>query len=315
MGGSQGKGRSSGLLFIIILYRPTARFREVRCAGFCIKLPRNDALETASRMIETLSFEQLAHAALAAPPEIAIVLGSGLSELASRLEHASSVPFTEVAGLGASTVQGHRGSIVLGEWTGKRVVIFAGRLHYYEGHPWRSVTQPVQLAKFLGTKVLLLTNAAGGIHDALAAGNLMAIRDHIEWTRPRAWLHPGLGALGATRPSPYAARLCTLLEQAASAIGLSLHQGVYASVTGPCYETPAEIRALRKWGADAVGMSTAREIQVAHDLGLECAAVSCITNRAAGLSCTPLNHEEVLSTAAAQRDNLGALLENFLRLL
>jgi purine-nucleoside phosphorylase len=266
-------------------------------------------------MIEPLSFEKLAEAAREARPEIAMVLGSGLGDLASRLTEASSVPFTEVAGLAPSTVQGHRGCILVGNWNGKRVVIFAGRLHYYEGHPWRSVTLPVEIARFLGVRIMLMTNAAGGIHDPLGPGSLMAISDHIEWTRPRAWLLPGPGTLAPTRPSPYSARLCALLGQAASAIGLPLHHGVYASVTGPCYETPAEIRALRTWGADAVGMSTAREIQVAHDLGLECAAISCITNLAAGLSCAPLNHEEVLSMAAAQREKLGALLERFFQLL
>ena len=266
-------------------------------------------------MSQTAAIERLAHVARELRPEIAIVLGSGLSDLASRLWEASSVPFTEVPGLGASTVVGHSGCITLGEWVCKRVLIFAGRLHYYEGHPWRSVTLPVEITQFLGAKVLLLTNAAGGIHDALEPGSLMAIRDHIEWTRPQAWLHPGPGAVGPSRPSPYTARLRELLGQAAGEICLPLHQGIYASVTGPCYETPAEIRALRKWGADAVGMSTAHEIQAGYDRGLECAALSCITNRAAGLKCAPLNHEEVLNTAARQQDNVGALLERFLGLL
>jgi purine-nucleoside phosphorylase len=161
--------------------------------------------------------------------------------------------------------------------------------------------------------MLLLTNAAGGIHEALGPGSLMALRDHLEWTRPRAWLQPGPGALGPPRPSPYSPRLLALLVQAAGDLVLALHQGVYAALTGPCYETPAEIRALRTWGADAVGMSTAREIKAGHDAGLECAAVSCITNRAAGLSGGPLDHQEVLATAAAQTERLAALLEAFLR--
>jgi purine-nucleoside phosphorylase len=266
-------------------------------------------------MTQTAAFDRLAQVARDQRPEIALVLGSGMSEVATRLQEASSVPFADVPGLAPSTVVGHRGCITLGEWVGKRVLIFAGRLHYYEGHPWRSVTLPVEIARFLGAKVLLLTNAAGGIHDALEPGSLMAIRDHIEWTRPQAWLYPGPGALGPSRPSPYAARLCDLLGKAAASLGLPLHQGVYASVTGPCYETPAEIRALRTWGADAVGMSTAREIQTGHDRDLECCALSCITNRAAGLTCAPLNHEEVLSTAARQQDNLAALVEGFLSLL
>jgi purine-nucleoside phosphorylase len=177
------------------------------------------------------------------------------------------------------------------------------------------VVLPAQTAASLGAGVLLLTNAAGGIHGALAAGSLMVIRDHIEWTRPYCWRLPGPGALGGPWPSPYSPRLLQLLTEAARGLGMELHQGIYAAVTGPCYETPAEIRALKAWGADAVGMSTAREIQAGCDAGMECAALSCITNRAAGLSDGPLNHEEVLTTAAAQNERLADLLEGFLRLL
>jgi len=172
----------------------------------------------------------------------------------------------------------------------------------------------VQTAAFLGAKVLLLTDAAGGIHDALAPGSLMALTDHIEWTRPYCWRLPGPGGVGPERPSPYSRRLRRLLVQTARDLGLELQEGIYAAVTGPCYETPAEIRALQVWGADAVGMSTAREVQATFALGMECAAVSCITNRAAGLSSSPLNHEEVLATAAAQGERLGQLLEAFLTL-
>src|SRR5205814_9122526 len=126
---------------------------------------------------------------------------------------------------------------------------------------------------------------------------------------------PGPGALGPPRPSPYSPRLLGLLDEAAAATGTALPHGVYAMVTGPCYETPAEIRALRAWGADAVGMSTAREVQAGCDAGLECAAISCVTNRAAGLGARTLNHEEVLHTAAAQSERLANLLEEFLRRL
>src|SRR5262249_15117437 len=196
----------------------------------------------------------------------------------------------------------------------RRVLLFEGRLHHYEGHSWESVTAPVRVAAGLGAPVMLFTNAAGGIHDALTPGSLMAIRDHIEWTRTDCWRLPGPGGPGAARPAPYSARLLRQLAEAAQGIGLRLHQGTYAAVSGPCYETPAEIRALRAWGADAVGMSTAQEVQAACDLGLACAAVSCVTNRAAGLSAAPLDHEEVLATAAAQADRLADLLEAFLRL-
>jgi purine-nucleoside phosphorylase len=212
-------------------------------------------------------------------------------------------------------VEGHRGRVSLGEWAGKRVLVFEGRLHYYEGHPWERVVLPVRTAASLGARVLLLTNAAGGIHEALGPGSLMAIRDHIEWTRPYAWRLPGPGGTGPARASPYAGRLLDLLARAAGPVGIELRQGIYAAVTGPCYETPAEIRALRACGAGAVGMSTAREIQAGCEAGMECAAVSCITNRAAGLSAGPLDHKEVLLTAAAQSERLVDLLGTFLRLL
>ncbi len=263
----------------------------------------------------TAAFTELTRLAQAAPPALALVLGSGMGGVAGRLTPLVGVPFAAVPGLGASTVAGHRGCLTLGEWLDRRVLVFEGRLHFYEGHSWDDVVRPVAVAHQLGARHLLLTNAAGGIHDALVPGSLMALRDHIDWTRPYCWREPGPGGLGPARPSPYAPALLALLAHAAADQGIELHQGVYGAVTGPCYETPAEIRALRAWGADAVGMSTAREAQAAADLGMACAAVSCITNRAAGLSGTPLNHEEVLATAAAQGDRLTRLVEAFLTLL
>jgi purine-nucleoside phosphorylase len=258
------------------------------------------------------SFDGFCAVAAKEPPRVGFVLGSGMGLVARRLERAVSVPSAEVPGLAASSVAGHSGRLSVGDWLGQRVLLFEGRLHFYEGHPWESVTLPVRLAADLGVRVLLLTNAAGGIHDALVPGSLMAIRDHIEWTRPYCWREPGPGGLGPARPSPYSARLLPLLQSVAAKKRIDLHEGVYGAVTGPCYETPAEIRALKAWGADAVGMSTAREVQAGADLGLECAAVSCITNRAAGLSGGPLHHDEVLQTAAAQAERLADLLAEFL---
>lgn len=266
-------------------------------------------------MNATVAFSELIEIARAAPPQVALVLGSGMSLVAERLAVTCSVPFLEVPGLAATSVVGHRGCVTLGDWAGRRILLFEGRLHFYEGHPWRNVVLPVQTAAFLGARVLFLTNAAGGIHDALVPGSLMAIRDHIEWTRPYYWRHPGPGGIGPSRTSPYSPRLLDLLDQAARSLNLTIPRGIYATVTGPSYETPAEIRALKSLGADAVGMSTAREIQAGADNCMECAALSLITNRAAGLSDEAIHHGEVLTTAAAQSECLADLLEAFLRCL
>ena len=247
-----------------------------------------------------------------APPRAVVVLGSGMGDAAARVRPECSVPFAEIPGLPAASVSGHRGRLTLGEWAGRRVLLFEGRLHRYEGLAWDDVTRPIRVAAELGARVAVLTNAAGGIRDDLAPGALMAVRDHIEWTRPDPWRQPGPGGLGGPRPSPYTPRLLDLLGQAAADGDLSLARGVYAALTGPCYETPAEIRALRAWGADAVGMSTAREVQAGADAGLECAAVSLITNRAAGLAAAPPSHEEVLAVASAAAGRLADLLERFL---
>jgi purine-nucleoside phosphorylase len=225
------------------------------------------------------------------------------------------VPFVELPNLPATSVIGHNGYVTLSDWNCRRILIFEGRLHYYEGHPWPIVIQPIHIAHSLGVHVLLLTNAAGGIGDVLQPGSLMAIQDHIEWTWPYCWRRPGPGGLGGSRRSPYSPRLLPLLHQAAHEQEVELYTGTYAAVTGPCYETPAEIRGLKSLGADAVGMSTAREVQAACDFGIECAAVSCITNRAAGLSTTPITHDEVLLMAHAQSERLASLFEGFLRLL
>ena len=260
------------------------------------------------------SFAALEQAARASPPAVAIVLGSGASVVADRVRVAASVPFAEVPRLSTTSVVGHRGQLTLGDWAGRRALVFEGRLHFYEGHPWSSVVEPIRLAHSLGARVLLATNAAGGIHPALGPGSLMALRDHVLWNVPRPWLHPGPGALGPSRQSPYSPRLLQALAEASRKVGIELREGIYASLTGPCYETPAEIRALRAWGVDAVGMSTAREVETAVALGMECAAVSCITNQAAGLSAGTLDHNEVLTIAATQTGRVAQLIEGFLPL-
>jgi purine-nucleoside phosphorylase len=260
-----------------------------------------------------LNYVEFAKRVSEGPLHAALILGSGMSDLAGRCQILERIAYSKVPGMAATSVAGHRGSLALGVWAQRRVLFFEGRLHRYEGHSWDSVIQPVRIAHQLGATVLFLTNAAGGIRDDLNAGSLMAIRDHIEWTWPSSWRRPGPGGLGGKRPSPYDTNLLEILVQAAAKLNILLATGIYAAVTGPCYETKAEIRALKSCGADAVGMSTTREIQQGRDLGMACAALSCITNKAAGLSDSAINHEEVLTTAKAQAERLSNLIEGFLQ--
>jgi purine-nucleoside phosphorylase len=260
-------------------------------------------------------FEELRNAARATPAEVALVLGSGLGAVVERIEPVCRVGFADIPGLSAVSVAGHAGRLTLGVWVGRRVLVYEGRLHYYEGHTWEEVTKPVLIASTLGVRTMIFTNAVGGIHDDLDAGSFLLVRDQMQLTVPNWWRESGPGGLGPPRPSPYTPSLVDALSTAGRKQGVRFVEGRYAAVTGPCYETPAEIRALKAWGADAVGMSTAREVQAGFELGLECATISCVTNRAAGLSGGPLSHEEVLATAAAQSHTLAAWLEAYLELL
>jgi purine-nucleoside phosphorylase len=266
-------------------------------------------------MTDEHAFTTLTSEALARKPELAVVLGSGLGGLAGRCEVICRVPFCDIPRLACTSVAGHKGCLTLGNWCGRRVLLFEGRLHFYEGHSWDAVEEPTRLAHSLGARTLVLTNAAGGIHDALEPGSLMIIQDHIELTWPYCWRRCSRSGLAQSRPSPYATGLAATLKKVAAERGIACHEGVYGAVTGPCYETPAEIRALWVWGADAVGMSTAREAQRACDLGMECAAVSLITNRAAGLHKGPINHEEVMTMGKAGGAKLADLLEGLLAVL
>jgi purine-nucleoside phosphorylase len=252
-------------------------------------------------------FTEFTRAARRLRPATAVVLGSGLGPVAEQAAVAAAVPYARVPSLVPAGVDGHRGELLLAELGGRPVLLFAGRLHYYEGHPWEQVTAPVRVARELGVRRLLLTNAAGGIRDDLTPGTLMAVEAHYDWTGRDV---PGDRAV--RRAEPYSRPVIEGLEHAAKALGFVLARGAYAAVTGPNYETPAEVRALAAVGADAVGMSTAREMAAAYELGLEAGALSCITNRAAGLSATPLTHEEVLANSLKQSRRVGDLIGRFL---
>jgi purine-nucleoside phosphorylase len=239
---------------------------------------------------------------------LAVVLGSGLGPVAARVAPLVSVPYRAVPDLLPVTVPGHRGSLTLGTWVGRAVLLFEGRLHFYEGHPWEVVVRPVEVAARFGAPRLILTNASGGIRDDLGPGTLLLLGDQMDCNFPHWWRQPRAA-------SPYDLGLRGLLARAGADLGETLPEGVYASVTGPNYETPAEVRALRSFGADAVGMSTTREARRGTELGMSVAAISCVANRAAGLGAGALSHQEVLAVVAASAERLAALLERAICLI
>lgn len=243
-------------------------------------------------------------------PAAAIVLGSGLGGLAARLEAPRSLPFAQIPGFPAATVQGHEGALIAGTLAGREVLALAGRLHLYEGHPAPLVALPVRLFHALGARTLILSNAAGGIRRTFRPGDLMLIRDHLNLTGQNPLV--GLVEPGDTRfpdmSAPYDAALLALLRESALAQRVAVVEGVYAGLLGPSYETPAEVRALERMGADAVGMSTVTEVIAARAMGMRVAAVSCITNLAAGMDPSPLAHEDVLRTTRVAADRFERLI-------
>jgi purine-nucleoside phosphorylase len=250
-------------------------------------------------------FAEFARAAARLKPRTAVVLGSGLAGATAAFTERASVAFADVPGLVPPTVHGHGGRLAVGEWAGAAVLLFAGRVHFYEGHRWETVVGTVRAAAELGARQLVLTNAAGGIHEKLVPGELMALAGHLKLLNGGAWRAVAAGGAVAR---PYSARLLDVALAHERAAGRELVSGVYAALTGPSYETPAEIRALAACGADAVGMSTAVEAEEAVRLGLEVIALSCVTNRAAGLSGAPLDHAEVLVNAQLAVARVGELL-------
>jgi len=245
-------------------------------------------------------------------PDVAVVLGSGLGELASRVTNARTIPYTDIPHWPPSGVIGHAGKLVLGELCGKHVAVLAGRAHYYEGHPLLRATFSIRVMGRLGVKTVILTNAAGGINTSFDSGALMVIDDHINLFGTNPLIGPNDERFGPRFPDmtdAYSKRLRALADKVAGERGIELAHGIYAALHGPSYETPAEIRFLRTIGADAVGMSTAPETIVARHMGMEVLALSCITNMAAGVLDEPLNHAEVMETAARVKDQFIALLE------
>ena len=249
-------------------------------------------------------------------PELAIVLGSGLGALAHSPEASAgtAIPFSAL-GFPPQSVEGHSGQLIFCELEGRKVVLQAGRFHFYEGHPLAIVTLPMRLYGRLGAKAVLLTNAAGALNAEHQVGDLMVIRDHINFTGQNPLIGPNQGP-GPRFPdlsSAYDPALRSSLHQAAAALGQRLQEGVYIGVTGPSYESPAEIKAFRAWGADAVGMSTVPETIVARHEGMRVAGISCLCNMAAGILDQPLTHQEVLEAGQAAAGRFEGLVRQFVR--
>lgn len=244
-------------------------------------------------------------------PEVAIILGSGMGEFAESIENATVIPYIQIPGMVPSTVQGHKGRFVLGELAGRRVVCMQGRLHAYEGNCAQQIAFPVFVMRELGAQTLVVTNAAGGIDPGYGVGDLMLIEDHINFQmmNPIIGPVPQFGPRFFDMTHPYSIRLLDLAKDVAKECGVKVHQGVYVGDLGPSFETPAEIRAFKALGADAVGMSTVQEVIAANHLGMEVLGISLISNPAAGVSDEPLSMEDVSNAAEKAADNIGALIK------
>jgi purine-nucleoside phosphorylase len=266
-----------------------------------------------------------------AEPEVAIVLGSGLGAFADSVERAVRIPYEEIPGFARSTVEGHAGQLVLGEIGGRRVAVQQGRFHFYEGYEMEQVILPVRAFALLGVKSVILTNAAGSLDTDMTPGSLMVITDHLNCMGANPLRGPNADRFGPRFPdmtAVYDRELQQIAEMEADAIAWErfdkgidpekvdfIHRGVYCALSGPTYETPAEVRMYRMLGASAVGMSTVPEAIAARHAGLRVLGISCITNLAAGISDEPINHAEVMETGARVAEIFQELLRRIVERL
>ncbi|HEX8706952.1 MAG TPA: purine-nucleoside phosphorylase, partial [Pyrinomonadaceae bacterium] len=244
---------------------------------------------------------------------IAMVLGSGLGAFADDLDDTAAIPYEEIPGFARSTVEGHAGRLVLGKAAGVPIAVMQGRFHYYEGYTFEEVVFPIRVLGLLGIKSLVLTNAAGGINVAFDQGALMIISDHLNLMGVNPLRGRNDTRFGPRFPDMsevYARDYQEIAVAEAHGMGLELRRGIYAGMSGPSYETPAEVRMLRILGADAVGMSTVPEAIVARQMGMKILGISCITNMAAGVVGEPINHQEVIETGARVHDTFKNLLRS-----
>ena len=251
-------------------------------------------------------------------PEIGLILGSGLGVLGDEIENPLYIPYGDIPHFPVSTVEGHAGRFVIGTLQGKRIIAMQGRFHYYEGYSMEGVTFPVRVMKRLGVKTLIVTNAAGGVNKSFKPGDLMIINDHINLAFDNPLIGRNYNELGTRFPDmsrAYDKELIEKVMEVAKVNNIELKQGVYTLFTGPCYETPAEIRMVRLLGGDAVGMSTVPEVIVAAHSKIKVIGISCITNMAAGILDQPLCHEEVVETAAKVRETFITLVKRVVAIL
>lgn len=242
---------------------------------------------------------------------VAIVLGSGLGSFANDLAGAVKIPYAEIPGFARATVEGHAGQLVIGQTGETTIAAMQGRFHFYEGYALEDVTFPIRTLKLLGVKTLILTNASGSLNTEFTPGSLMVITDHINLMGVNPLIGPNDERFGPRFPdmtSTYDPDLQNVVIEEAKAMGLDMRRGVYAALTGPTYETPAEIHMVRTLGADAVGMSTVPEAIVARHMGMRVIGISCITNLAAGVSNSPVDHSQVIATGERVREEFTELL-------
>lgn len=249
-------------------------------------------------------------------PQVGLVLGSGLGTFIKELQPELVIPYSEIPNFETTSVEGHQGNLIFAKVGGKNVVALQGRVHYYEGHPMETVVFPTRTLALLGIEVLVLTNSAGGLGDGMQPGDFMIIEDHINFMGANPLMGPNIKELGPRFPDmteAYDKKLIEKMEAILKKQKSRFHKGIYGGLSGPTYETPAEVRYLKQVGCSAVGMSTVPESIAANHFGLRVAALSCITNLAAGISKTKLNHNEVTETAQRVEKEFSAFMTEFIR--
>ena len=265
------------------------------------------------KMIETTNYLQ---ERIKGNPKIAIILGSGLGSLADDITDKIILPYKDIPNFPISTVVGHKGELIYGKLDGVEILAMNGRFHYYEGYDLRDTTYPIRIFKLLGIETLILTNAAGGINETFKKGDLMIINDQLSFFAESVLRGPNMEEFGERfidMSTTYDKEYISILKDVMKNVIGYYKEGVYAYMKGPTYETPAEIRALRTLGADAVGMSTVPEAIVAHHSKIKCVGISCITNMAAGVTNEILTHEDVKETALKAEENFKKVIHEFIK--